>query len=60
MKKVKLFGKKKDGTVIIRPDCDETNVDWIRTARLKRQLSKEEYAAKLEELDSKPTFQEEE
>ena len=60
MKKVKLFGKKKDGTVIIRPDCDETNIDWIRTARLKRKLSKAEYEAKLKELDSKPTFQEEE
>lgn len=49
-----------DGKLVIDLDADETNFDWIRTARLKKELSKAEYKKRIAEMDQNPTYIEEE
>lgn len=56
MKQLKPYMKKKDGTVVFNLDCDETNFDWIRSARMSKHMSEEDVERRIEEMDKNPTY----
>jgi len=58
MKIARLFEYDEDGTLILNPNADGANADWIRSARLKKlaESGDEEAARELKELASEPVY----
>jgi len=57
-KKAKAIDYEPDGTLILCPECDGANADWIRAARLAKRAEEgdEEAARELKELASEPVY----
>ena len=58
MKKVEPITRDEDGTLVLNPDADALNADWLSSARLQRRADQgdEEAIKELERRGSTPLY----